>query len=618
MRKFLIIVIVSLLALGAKSQVVYPDWIKKEGTHINYTDVGYSIASDDSNYTYVVSVCADSAIIGDSIFNNGGGCYLAKYNPIGGCEWVKRVHPGISYPHVSCGTDNSIYVCGNFGGGAPIPFQFGDTTLTTIGDKDIFLAKYNSSGDFIWVRQVGGLSDDICGCVGVDHSDNAYITGYFQDTVFFNDTTTISNSPNGTDSFVAKYDSSGNELWVKIIESASPTGHGFAFDSDNNVITTGFYYAYVKIENDSIISQGQSDIYLCKLDSNGNKIWLVTAGGTGSDDSRSIVVDANDNIFMCGSFIQSANFGSTVLNSFGSRDGYLAKYNSMGNLIWVNHVGGMSFNDNMFAIATDGYNIYSTGWFGDTALVGGTTLISTGMQDVFVSKYDNQGNSKWSMQGAGLISSYGHDITINSNGEIYLTGYFAGLIDFGGDTMTPNGGINAFGDVFIVKLLEKIPSAIIFQSADTIFINDSIIFSNMSINAINYDWDFGDGFTDTTSNPTHKYLNSGQYTVRLIAHNQFYSDTAYSQVIVLNGVGVKSLDDSAEGFKLYPNPASEIINVTPDGLVYKIEIVDMLGKHYTVQLRNQNRIDVSELPAGNYMLRITMESGLISKGFIKQ
>ncbi|HEY6162104.1 MAG TPA: T9SS type A sorting domain-containing protein [Bacteroidia bacterium] len=152
--------------------------------------------------------------------------------------------------------------------------------------------------------------------------------------------------------------------------------------------------------------------------------WASQGGGSGNDAGYGISHDANGNTYVAGSYSATATFGSFTLsgNNGSFSNAFVAKYDASGNVVWAKKGGTPNKNDGAYAIATDAAgNSYVTGYFQDTAAFGAFTLISSGMEDVFVVKYDMNGNELWAKRFGNTGSEFGYGIGIDGSGNCYVT-----------------------------------------------------------------------------------------------------------------------------------------------------------------------------------------------------
>lgn len=299
------------------------------------------------------------------------------------------------------------------------------------------------------IASEGGPESDHAQGVAIDASGNVYVVGNFSGTANFGNmaVTTITSAGN-SDVFIAKYSSTGNLQWVK---SAGGTGtdqsQSIAVDATGNVYITGFYRATASFENTSITALDRDDIFVAKYDINGNFQWVKSAGSTLEDSGKGIAVDASGNVFVTGFYKLTATFDNQTVTSVGGEDIFMAKYDGSGNLQWVKSAGGTG-DDRGLDIATDSNgNLYVTGHYLETATFGGSSITSTGGFDVFIAKYNGDGVIQWLRTGGGSSHDYGQSIAVSPNGLVAVTGGFQSFATFESNGITSAGNF----DVFIAK-----------------------------------------------------------------------------------------------------------------------------------------------------------------------
>jgi hypothetical protein len=217
------------------------------------------------------------------------------------------------------------------------------------------------------------------------------VTGYFRESADFGGTTLT--SAGEYDVFVAKYDAAGNVLWAKSAggESEVTAGSGVATDGLGNVFLTGAFGGSATFGDSTLTSAGDREVFVAKYHAFGNVLWAKSAGGVELDVGLGIATDVSGNVFLTGAIGDSATFGGTTLTSAGDRDVFVAKYDAFGNVLWAESAGGISIDDG-YGVATDGSsNVLVTGYFEDSADFGGTTLTSAGYRAIFVIKMGPNG-----------------------------------------------------------------------------------------------------------------------------------------------------------------------------------------------------------------------------------
>ena len=335
------------------------------------------------------------------------------------------------------------YITGTFNSTA----TFGSTTLTSSGGFDIFVAKLDCEGNWLWAVKAGGTSHEHSIGIDVDSAGNIFITGYFTDTTLFGSISLVSNG--STDIFAAKLSPEGNWLWAKKAGSGgTDSSSGIAVDNSGNVYLCGTIYGNVSFGNTSLISYGDYDVFVAKLNGSGSWVWAKNAGGISYDHGCGLKVDSESNVYVTGDFYYTANFGSHAITSNSSIDVFLAKIDVNGNWVWVNRAGGNQL-DQVGEVAIDnaGY-VYWVGGFRSTADFGSTQLVSGGSVDIFIAKLNTEGNWIWAKRAGGAYVELCSSIAIDALSNVYLAGSFVESADFGTTVLTSVGD----ADIFISKL----------------------------------------------------------------------------------------------------------------------------------------------------------------------
>ncbi len=350
----------------------------------------------------------------------------------------------------SMATDSvgNVYVTGYFGSN----IDFGTTTLSSAGEHNIYVAKRNPDGDWLWARKVEGTAYSLGYGIAIDSNDNCYITGEFLSHALFG---SISLSGSGNmNSFVAKMDCNGNWLWARQAEvSSGNNGNSIAVDADANIYIAGTFSNIAEFGT-FILNTSDNDVntFVVKLDSNGNWLWARQSVVTDYAIALGLALDSNSNIYLSGFFLGTSCFGEYALTS-DSADMFVTKLDSNGNWLWARKAESAGAEGNIIAysIAVDTMsNIYTAGSFQGTVSMGNDTLISTNhSDDIFVSKLDTNGNWLWARQAGGQNHDQAIDIDIRSDNILYVLGSFDGSATFGNRTLDGFGSM----DIFIARML---------------------------------------------------------------------------------------------------------------------------------------------------------------------
>ncbi len=289
-------------------------------------DAGYAIAVDGSGNSYVTGQFTNTAPFGSTTLTSKGnsnhsGIFVAKLGPSGTFTWAASSGGTSTDNGTSIAVDGSgnSYVTGHFNGNA----TFGSTTLTSKG-RDLFIAKVNASGKFAWAVSAGGTGEDRGRSIAVDSSGNSHVTGEFEGTATFGSATLTSKG--SREVFVAKLDSGGTFVWaVSAGGTSEDYGRAIAVDGAGNSYVAGGF-ANTTVFGSTTLSSTSKDAYVAKVDSGGSHVLAVTAGGHANDASNSIAVDGSGNCYVTGEFKGTAKFGSTSLASKGNSEIFVAKF----------------------------------------------------------------------------------------------------------------------------------------------------------------------------------------------------------------------------------------------------------------------------------------------------
>ncbi|MBN2724670.1 MAG: SBBP repeat-containing protein [Deltaproteobacteria bacterium] len=332
--------------------------------------LGGGLLSCNSNCTVNVSECLGTGICGDGI-----------------------VQPDETCDGTNMGSSTCMELNGFFG------------SLTCNDECEI---EGTCNDTFLW----GSSGSDYSTMMTIDPYGNMYIagitTGNLDGQVPFG----------GNDGFISKLSPVGNLLWTKLLGTSSTDGvNGIAIDSNGKITVTGPTYGHL----DGNTNSGDSDIFIVQYDSNGAKLGTLLVGTSNTDVGNAISVDSNNNIYVTGDAGQSIN-GETWS---GGADILLIKFDTSRNIIWTRLLGTSGI-DSGKAIALDSTgNIFITGST-DRQMAGQTHY---GGKDIFCAKYDSNGNLLWNRQFGTALDELGRAISVSPAGDVYITGTTQGSLD---------------------------------------------------------------------------------------------------------------------------------------------------------------------------------------------
>jgi hypothetical protein len=321
--------------------------------------------------------------------------YVVKLDANGNLQWTKT----ISGPDSEEGSS----LIQTSDGGYAIT---GYTRSFGAGDKDIYVVKLDAKGNLQWTKTIGGPSDE-GGLSLIQTSDGGYaIAG---DTKSF--------GAGGYDVYVVKLDAKGNLQWTRTIGGPSDEkGFSLIQTSDGGYAITGYTKSF---------GAGLSniDVYVVKLDANGNLQWTKTIGGPKGGTGFSLIQTSDGGYAITGFTL---SFGAGLSNI----DVYVVKLDANGNLQWTKTIGGPSDEKGLSLIQTSD---------GGYAITGDTKSFGAGGEDVYVVKLDAQGNLQWTKTIGGPSDEGGVSLIQTSDGGYAITGF------------TESFGAGEW-DVYVVKL----------------------------------------------------------------------------------------------------------------------------------------------------------------------
>ncbi|HOZ00709.1 MAG TPA: T9SS type A sorting domain-containing protein [Candidatus Syntrophosphaera sp.] len=296
---------------------------------------------------------------------------------------------------------------------------------------------------WLWADQAGSTGYDYGYAIDTNGNGTCYVAGWFSGTANFGGFSLT--SVGGDDVFVGKLDSDGQWLWVVRGGGIySDSACGISVAPDGSCFVSGNFSDVGTFGTSVLTSVGQQDVFVAKISSDGAWLWAKRTGGAQADTGFDVASDANGNCYVTGEFWNTADFGATSLTAFGQTDAFIAKLDGEGNWLWARQAGGTEY-ERSYGIASDSAgNCYVIGYFAGTGAFGATQLSSVGMSDVYVVKLDPDGTWLWATRGGGTASEQGCDICVDSAGNAYVAGLFNGSADCGGHVIISSGNCDAF------------------------------------------------------------------------------------------------------------------------------------------------------------------------------
>ncbi len=490
-------------------------------------------------------------------------------------------------------SDTNLYITAFHKDSADLIGPHGEKRYYSAGNQDILVLKLSPSGDTLWTRQIQGTNSDYPRQIELDNEDNPYITGVYR------------RSP------------------LTIQETILPT-----------------YDEY--------------DVFLAKYTSDGEAAMTPKriAWGPDNDNVLSMAIDGKNNIYMSGEFESEVYFDSDTLISSTSinRSLFLAKFNSLGDLIWAKEIPTTNTSTSFLDIDISQNNeIYLSGFFTDTLIFDEDTVISTGSilgntEDIILVKMDSTGALQWiRTAGSSVQNDRANGLTTDESGAVYITGLFSGTAEFESETIASAGLTDMFlakynpsGDLIWVKRHGSSGNDVAYGAKvrDNILIttgafSGTVSFSNTIISTHNkneqnpgffvYNID-GEPIT-ASSLPTN--ISNTNNRAEYIEYDQvgnvyiggyFRADSLFVGNDTLIRQASSGSDPRDAFIGKYSNPFTAILseNATvncPDDSTGELEVITYFGTQpYTYEWSHDAGLDTAiatNLPSGIYSVKVT-------------
>lgn len=361
-------------------------------------------------------------------------------------EWGRHFGSELSEEIHASSVDEAgnIYTVGFFLNTVDFDPGPGAYLLNSNGGQDIFIQKWNTKGELLWAKQVGGPGTDIPQCIAHDEQGNLYVSGQYQQTVDFDPGTGLSSltATGYYDAFLLKLNAEGEFVWAKpFLGSNLSLGNDILIDQDQNIVLVGEFKGTMDAdpgpEQYLISALDNWNGFILKLDAAGNFLWANPVGSSPLLALQGVALARDGGLITTGWFNGQADFDpgpeTTILQSAGSDDVYIQKFDADGHFSWARRIGAAG-SDISVDIATDqAGNIFIGGSFSHTVDFDpgpGTYPIVSAYVDAFILKLDQSGNFIWAKPCGGSNTDGLAELAIDQSGNVYATGYFVGNTDF--------------------------------------------------------------------------------------------------------------------------------------------------------------------------------------------
>lgn len=396
----------------------------------NSQDAVTQMVVDEKDDIVVVGIFRQDLIIGSFNFQSIGvlsDIFLSKLNKAGDLIWIKTIFgPGTDYVEdVIVDDEGFIYLTGTYA--QSLTFNSTSINVTNSGAREGFIAKYDSDGNFIWVKKISGYASTQS--LAIDSNKDIYVAGRFEFTVDFGLLNLTSNG--NLDNFLAKYDHDGNVLWATHIGGPDDDYNAFIATSTNNeILLASTFHSQIDLGNYSFSSNGHQDLLISKWTSNGDLLFAKHVGGPGFDNWWDVDFNPQLNtFFLGGNFTEAIDLDGQNLVGHGdaNMDALIIEMDSDGNILWADGFGG-SEHDILTHLHVNSTTLFCYGQFVSPDFDFHGNLANSGNSgvDLFLSTYDLDGSPQCLETFGEEMNDQANGIDEDSEGNLYIGGYYSG------------------------------------------------------------------------------------------------------------------------------------------------------------------------------------------------
>lgn len=539
-----------------------------------------------------------------------------------GHEWVNDME---------IDSDSNMYIVGTFMETVDFDPSSATYELTSMGNKDGFIAKYNKNGELIWVDHIkngGGLP--IHG-VAIDSSGNVYATGSFQYTTFFdpfNAYPTVVNS-NVMNIFMTKYSPNGEFLWVKALESPyNEYATDIEVDAESNLYITGRGSSAIDFDPGpntyyANYTGGNLTSFLAKYTTHGDLIWAFNVSGANNCSARQIAIDQAANIYMIGEYTGLTDFDpgpdTVMLNTNVTSDIYVAKYDSSSHFQWAFNLGGGTSSYTTAQGADIAY--HSSGKiavcgvvFGSVDFDPGSNVYqignTSGQADAFVAVYSDDAQFEWARTMGGTSHSLAHALTFDHQSNVLLTGYFHDSLNFNQNGTPSILVAKGTGDNFYQKISAQGDHEWVFSMSglDNAYSPVVKVIGNSLVTG-------GSFLKNVSCNPQSPTDSLYNYSGNALG----FSDLFFSRYDLTSSTIGLVEEEPFQHILIYPQPATDNLFIhcsDLNGEPFSIQVNGLHGTHiesFNGIFSDKISLRVSDYPSGVYFYTLT-SSGVSKSG----
>jgi hypothetical protein len=481
------------------------------------------------------------------------------------------------------------------------PVTINGTTYTSNGGIDILLICFNPEKEIKWVKQLGGTGWEYCYAINTDNNGNFYFAGAFTSPVFDIGGYILYCDNIWTDMFITRINLDGDVLWARDFggNDEGDAAYDICYDGESIYLGGGYRSDSIAFDNEIIYNTGSLDIFICKIDNEGDVIFAKSFGGDQNVNFKDMAL-CNGYIYITGTFLgSSVSFDGSVIYNEGYTDVFVAKLDENAYCLWARSAGGNYWDDGYSLTIDNLDNIYVVGAFSSDDCVFDTISLENtnpDYNDLFIAKYSSEGQILWAKSYGSPYGDENYVVAGNHENNIYVCGTHSG--GFVIDTLV----LSPYGGGHIIKFAK--------DTIQWIKSTDRAMSEKMSVNDngeivigghyIVYTIDF-DGITLTNQGETDAFCAA------LI-------DTSYQVEID----EFPKFNDGANVL-ISPNPFTDKVFVKCTSDFDEIKLYSLDGQFlYSSDEKSWGKfIDLSFLKSGVYFIIVKTENGIFSRKIIK-
>lgn len=431
MRFTLILLFSGFTSFTALAQNINWQWAEDAGGNSN--DFAEDVTTDLNGNVYATGYFqSDSILFGSHVIYRTAGrsMYLVKFDPDGNVLWTQTATGEAAGYSVATDGQNNVIVGGSFS--FTTIFGSGNSLSTGGGSSsDAFVAKYDASGNLLWAEKGGGPQVDYCIDLATDPAGNIYCTGTigYQGVAVFG-SIVVTNTNGVPDVYIAKYDPTGNCLWVDNNGgTCTASSAAIACDSSGAAYIVGRYWNSAISFNGLLSNSGGNDVFFVKYTTNGNVDWQRKIGASQDQFASDVATTNTGEVYVSGVFLNSSlNIGGQPITSNGGVELFIAKYDTAGTTLSAQAIGGTG-NDYGGQLAVDvvGNVLFGLNFDIPTITYGTQTFSNLGDKDLVLLQLDAAGNILDAKHTGGADQEYFTAICYGPDGSMHACGNMQSL-----------------------------------------------------------------------------------------------------------------------------------------------------------------------------------------------